>query len=758
MIARILLLTLLLSLASAPARAEALLATFLDRAQPSELVEGADRFGAIEGAPPTAPIFKGNELLGFVYLNSDVVDSTGYSGKPIRILVALDPSGKILGAKLVEHHEPVVLVGIPEAKIRAVIDHFRGTDVRSVASGNDKVTTPDIVSGATVTVLVIGDSIMRSAIKVVEAKGLGGSVGAVAAGAAPETVTIDPDKKDIEDWQTLIGDGSVRRLHLSVGDINKAYQESGNQEAISRPEGGSPDDTFIDLYVALATIPSVGQSLLGAEAYAQMIQNLAPGQQAILVMGDGRYSFKGSGYVRGGIFDRIELVQNLESVRFRDKSHTRLAGVSAAGAPAFKEAGLFALPPESKFDPAKPWQLKLLVQRSTGALQKAFLMFDLRYLPPEKYLKRAQAPVVVAESAVAPPEKTAETPAEGAPAATAQQPATGIQAPSAAVAALDTPLWKRIWQQRWLQVGVLLAAIGVLTLIFFFQDWLVRRPKLFQWVRTCFLLFTLFWLGWMVHAQPSVVNVLTFVNALITGFKWDYFLMDPLLFILWCSIAVALIFWGRGPFCGWLCPFGALQELSNKVARRLKVPQFTVPWAVHERLWPIKYVVFLGLFGVSIYSLTLGEQLAEVEPFKTAIVLRFIRDWPFVVFALALIVAGLFVERFFCRYLCPLGAAIAIPGRLRMFDWLKRYRECGNPCQRCAHECPVQAIRPEGQINVNECIYCMHCQLLYWDDHKCPVMIGRRLKREKRLATTSPSMRPTAAGANNPAIQRGGLQ
>jgi NosR/NirI family nitrous oxide reductase transcriptional regulator len=748
-----LLLTLLLSsLASVPARADSQLGAFLDKAQPSELVEGADRFGAIEGTPPTAPIFKGNELLGFVYLNSDVVDSTGYSGKPIRILVALDPSGKILGAKLVEHHEPVVLVGIPEAKIRAVIDHFRGTDIRSISAGSDKVTSPDIVSGATVTVLVIGDSIMRSAIKIVADKGLGGSVGAVAAAAAPEVVTVDLDKKDIEDWQALIGDGSVRRLHLSVGDINKAYQESGNEEAISRPEGGNPEDTFIDLYVALATIPSVGRSLLGAEGYTQMMQNLAPGQQAILVMGDGRYSFKGSGYVRGGIFDRIELVQNLESVRFRDKSHTRLAGVSAAGAPSFKEAGLFALPPESKFDPAKPWQLKLLVQRSTGALQKAFLMFDLSYLPPDKYLKHAQAPVVVAESATA---KPAETEAAATPGTAAPQPAQAQQ-PSAAVASLDTPLWKRIWVQRWLQVGVLLAAIGVLTLIFFFQDWLVRRPRLFAKVRTGFLLFTLVWLGWMVHAQPSVVNVLTFANALITEFKWDYFLMDPLLFILWCSIAAALVFWGRGPFCGWLCPFGALQELTNKAARRLKVPQFTVPWAVHERLWPIKYVVFMALFGISIYSLTLGEQLAEIEPFKTAIVLRFIRDWPFVVFALVLIVAGLFIERFFCRYLCPLGAAIAIPGRMRMFDWLKRYRECGNPCQRCANECPVQAIRPEGQINVNECIYCMHCQLLYWDDHKCPVMIGRRLKREKRLATTSPSMLPAAAGASDPAIQRGG--
>ena len=723
---RILAITLLLliDLVGGTARADSRLAEFLGHISPSDLVKGADRFGTPEGTPPTAAIFKGTQLLGLAYLNSDVVDSTGYSGKPIHILVALDPAGKILGAKLMEHHEPIVLVGIPEEKIRTIIDHFRGTDLHAIANGTAQASAPDIVSGATVTVLVIGDSIIRSAIKVVQAKGLGGPAGVAA--AATETVTVDADKKEIEDWQALLGDGSVRRLHMSVKDINEAYEHSGNAEAANRPEQGKPDDTFIDLYVALATIPSVGRSLLGETGYQQMTQSLEPGQQAILVMGEGHYSFKGSGYVRGGIFDRIELVQDLESVRFRDKSHTRINDLAAAGAPAFKEIGLFALPPDSKFDPAKPWQLKLLVQRAVGALEKAFLMFDLRYLPPDKYLKHSQVPVVVTETAPA-------AQPEAAPSQT-----VGV------ASRLETPLWQRIWEQKWLQVGVLLAAIGVLTLIFFFQDWLVRRPKLFGRVRTGFLIFTLFWLGWWVHAQPSVVNVLTFFNALMTGFKWDYFLMDPLLFILWCSIAGALLFWGRGPFCGWLCPFGALQELTNKTARRLKVPQITVPWAVHERLWPIKYLVFLGLFGVSIYSLGLGERLSEVEPFKTAIVLRFVRDWAFVSFAIGLLGAGLFIERFFCRYLCPLGGALAIPGRLRMFDWLKRYRECGNPCQRCAKECPVQAIRPEGQINVNECIYCMHCQLLYSDDHKCPVVIQRRLKREKRLATTSPSMLPAA--------------
>ena len=120
-----------------------------------------------------------------------------------------------------------------------------------------------------------------------------------------------------------------------------------------------------------------------------------------------------------------------------------------------------------------------------------------------------------------------------------------------------------------------------------------------------------------------------------------------------------------------------------------------------------------------------------MEPFKTAIILKFDRAWPFVTFAAVLLGAGLFIERFYCRYLCPLGAALAIPGRLRMFDWLKRYPECGRPCQTCANECFVQAIAPTGEIQPNECLYCLHCQVLYQSETKCPVVIKKMKSRER---------------------------
>jgi NosR/NirI family nitrous oxide reductase transcriptional regulator len=99
-----------------------------------------------------------------------------------------------------------------------------------------------------------------------------------------------------------------------------------------------------------------------------------------------------------------------------------------------------------------------------------------------------------------------------------------------------------------------------------------------------------------------------------------------------------------------------------------------------------------------------------------------------VLFVLALLVAGLFIERFYCRYLCPLGAALAIPGKLAMFNWLRRYRNCGDPCHLCAQDCMVQAITPLGDINPNECLHCLNCQVKYFDATVCPVMILKKSK------------------------------
>jgi NosR/NirI family nitrous oxide reductase transcriptional regulator len=444
--------------------------------------------------------------------------------------------------------------------------------------------------------------------------------------------------------------------------------------------------------------------------------------------------------VRGGIFDRIEVIQGENTIRFHDHDQQRLQDLAAVGAPRLNEISLFIIPEDVTFDPAAPWRLQLLVQRAMGARDKAFLTFDEDYALPGKYLTAQQA-------TGATPEAVAKaTPAVAQSAASSQQ-----AQPAQEYELLAEPIWHRLWRTKLPQVIVLLVSLVILAGVFFFQDALVRRPVLYDRFRLIYLAFTLVWLGWYAKAQLSVVNVLTFVNALRTDFRWDYFLMEPLIFILWTATATSILFWNRGAFCGWLCPFGALQELANRGARALRVPQIRVPFGLHQRLWVLKYVIFIALLGVSFYELAMAERLAEVEPFKTAIVLYFMRGWPFVTFAAALLGASLFIERFFCRYLCPLGAALAIPARLRMFDWLRRYRECGNPCQRCANDCPVQAIHPEGHINPNECIQCLHCQMLYHHDRKCPVMIQKRLKREKAMALSTRAGAASAAAGGAPA-------
>lgn len=682
------------------------LASLLPELSPSELVPGADTFGPVRDDVPVAPVLQNGETVAWAFLTSDFVGTTGYSGKPIHVIAAIDADAVLTGVKLVKHSEPIVLIGIPNSKMVALTEGYAGLDLKREAETGGEGHDLDIISGATVTIMVIDDSLVRGGLKVARALGLGGLTPVQPDGPHRD---IDMANEAVHDWTTLSGDGSVRRMTLDIGQINAAFEATGDQRAAKRPEPGAPDDTYIDMHMALVSVPSIGKSLLGDAEYQNLVDWLEPGEQAILVLGRGAYSFKGSGYVRGGIFDRIQLIQGDRSVRFFDRQQRRLGEVAAADAPSFTELDIFKIPADAEFDPAAPFRLQLLAQRAVGAVEKTFLTFDLGYRLPEDYLVPLTKPEVIDNA-------TEEAAAKAA-------------------------LWKRIWKDRQVEIAVLGVMLVVLTATFFFQFQATANARVFYWFRIGYLAMTLFFIGWYANAQLSVVNLMALAGSLSSGFSWDAFLLDPLVFIQWFAVAAALLFWGRGAYCGWLCPFGALQELTNKIARALKVPQWTLPWGLNERLWPVKYMIFLGLFGLSIVSIPLAETYAEIEPFKTAIILKFVRDWPFVVFALALLLIGLFVERFYCRYLCPLGAALAIPARIRMFDWLKRYKDCGSPCQTCRNECPVQAIHPTGEINPNECVTCLHCQVLYQSESKCPVVI-RQLKRRAKTGTTTPLGQP----------------
>lgn len=295
----------------------------------------------------------------------------------------------------------------------------------------------------------------------------------------------------------------------------------------------------------------------------------------------------------------------------------------------------------------------------------------------------------------------------------------------------EEPVWISVWQEKVFQISFLVFGLTVLMLILVMQDWLAKHATFLTYLRTGFLVYTVLFIGWYSLAQLSIVNVFTFISSFMHGFSWDNYLIDPMMFMLWGVVAVTVLLWGRGVYCGWLCPFGAMQELVFRIGVRFKVPHIEFPEVVHERLWAIKYIVLLGLFAVSLQSLVLAEVLAEVEPFKTAVTLHFAREWGYVFYASGLLLISLFNRKFYCRYICPLGAALTYPSKFKIFEWLRRYRECGRPCQVCRTECEVKAIRSTGEINTNECHYCLDCQVTYYNAYKCPPLVEKRRKRER---------------------------
>jgi polyferredoxin/Na+-translocating ferredoxin:NAD+ oxidoreductase RnfG subunit len=308
----------------------------------------------------------------------------------------------------------------------------------------------------------------------------------------------------------------------------------------------------------------------------------------------------------------------------------------------------------------------------------------------------------------------------------------GMEVEATVVEFEEVPAWHLLWEERAFELGVIMLALLLLLGILFFQDWLVEHAVMFRRLRVVYLLFTVFFIGFYCSAQLSVINLLAFFHSLSGGFAWDTLLIEPVVFILWAFVAISILLWGRGVYCGWLCPFGAAQDLISKLATRLGFEGYRLPQMVHERLWAIKYLLLIALIGLSLDSMVNAARLAEVEPFKTTFILRFMREPIFVVYAVALLAVSAINSKFYCKYLCPLGAGLSFATRFRIFDWLRRRRECGKPCQACSHQCQIAAIKPTGEIIDNECHYCLECQVTYWDDCRCPPLVEKRKKREIR--------------------------
>jgi NosR/NirI family nitrite reductase transcriptional regulator len=628
----------------------------------------------VDGTLPVWIVSSAAGPIGFIASTAEVTQSVGYSGQPIDILVGISMGARITGATLVEHNEPVLTLGISSDDISRYVSAFSGYDLSSTAieAFQDSAGLPPIIARATVSTGVIRDAILRTARTIATGRGL----------LASKSASIDRVSFETQTWGELTRNGAVAHAAVSMTEAAQNFGPIANP----LPVGNAP---FIELWAAIIDPPTIGRNLLGQLAYTRGIASLGAGDTALFVASAGLHSHRGTDYQTTGVFERLEVIQDEKTIRLRKQDYLRLEKVALEDAPQFKELSLFRLGSASGLDATRPFRIEVNAERERLDGTVAGLRVPLAYALPREFILQSDG-------------RGAET---------------------------QEPLWISAWRRKPVTIGVVVAMISIVAVIFFAQEAFVRRPKVWLWTRTGFLLFTLIFLGWYANGQLSVVQVVAFFHALLNGFRWETFLIEPVIFVLWSFVALGLLFLGRGVYCGWLCPFGALQELLNEGAKRLGIRQIEVPFALQERLWAIKYTLFVVILGMSFYSMERALILAEAEPFKTAISMRFMRDWPFVIFALGLLTAGLFIERFFCRYLCPLGAALGIPAKIKLFDWLHRRPQCGRECRFCETQCTVGAIDPLGRINPNECILCLRCQVIMYDDHQCAILkrrVGRK--------------------------------
>jgi transcriptional regulator of nitric oxide reductase len=632
---------------------------------------------------PAWPLFKQNgtatELVGYAFESADLAPVPGFAGVPPNLLVVIDPKGTFLDVAVLSQHEPVFLEGLGEAPLREFLQQYRGRSLgQGITVGGGKGSL-DGVSKATASVRIINQSILSAALKVARAR-LG-----FAQGRDPGRIgRIRTDVFAPMSLQEMIDAGLVRHVRVRMGDVERLFASSAGAGLDARALA-QPDDVFIDVWVAWASVPAVGRNLLAPRTWNRLQGRLEPGDHALLVLTAGPHTVTGADFVPGSVPRGIVLRQDRLPVEMRDLDlEPRLAdGVHVAA----DEMLLLRVIAQAGLDPARALDFALPVTRSKGIVYPERITREVAfdYRLPEGYY-------------VAP---------EGA-----------------------VPAWQASWKARRTQLVVLGVALALLAAALWQQRRLVAHARRFAWLRRAWLLFTIGFIGYGAQAQLSIVNLTGIVQALRAGRGLDYLLFDPMTLALWAFVLVSLFIWGRGTFCGWLCPFGALQEFAGLAGQALRLPQVAVRRVPDARLKRVKYGVLAAILLAAVWAPAQADRLVELEPFKTAITLNFVRAWPFVAYAGGLLLVATVVNKAFCRYLCPLGAALALLGRVRLLDWIPRRAECGTPCQTCRHRCGYNAIVPSGKVDYEECFQCMECVVIHASDEQCaPRILARKRSR-----------------------------
>lgn len=690
--------TLVMSLSSS-VHAGVLTKDDIVKAFPSPYIVG-DKDESLAVWPLYQQISTDTPLVGYAYETIDMVAVPGFAGVPYNLLVAMDPQGSFISVKVLSHHEPVFLEGLGEKPLFDFAKQYSGISLMqnikidaspTVAQRENKANAYiDGVTKATASVRIFNQTLLSSSLTVAREK-LG-----FAKGRDPDLIArLDKELFEPMSWEQLIDAGLIQKFRFTNDQVEQQFKDTIG-EGLDEEGLEAPEETYIELYVANLSVPSVGRNLLLPEAWEYLKESTAENDQLLLVVGGGRYSFVGEDFVRGKVPERISLQQAGLPVEMRDFDLSDLLDlyeldykIKLPEALSEHEWKAFHVIAQAGLDPAFPYEFQLHISREKGWLYPETVSKALDFkteLDDEYYI-------------------AAET---------------------------DNKTWHSLWSGRTTDIAILLAGLFVLTIVLVRYQLLTKGQQHLRWFRPLYLVYTLVFIGWYAQGQLSIVNITGVLQAWLAGRSLEFFLYDPMTVIIWAYVGITFFVWGRGTFCGWLCPFGALQELIGKVLAFLKIPQIKISEKTDARLKGLKYLVLLFILVVAVVSVPLTGSVVEIEPFKTSITLIFDRSWPFVLWAVLLLALSLFVYKGYCRYICPLGASMAVLGKLRIYKWLPRREECGSPCRLCTQKCEYQAIPRSGVIDYNECFQCLDCVVIYDDDKQCVPLVlekrGRKLK------------------------------
>jgi len=186
--------------------------------------------------------------------------------------------------------------------------------------------------------------------------------------------------------------------------------------------------------------------------------------------------------------------------------------------------------------------------------------------------------------------------------------------------------------------------------------------------------------------------------------------------LMWLVIGLTLLF---GPvFCGWICPFGTVQEFVGKIGRKIFKKEYNnfIPSVIDK---PLRYLRYVILLLVVVNTAISGKLLfSNFDPY-----FALFNIWSSEVTRLSLLVLGLtligslFVERPWCKYLCPFGALLGIFNLFRIVKLKRNEKTCIN-CKKCDQACPMNIdISTSKTITDHQCISCLLCT----DEMACPV-------------------------------------